>query len=406
MLEPDWLASNAYRILGVAVRAGPKDVHEAAAALRRSASLNMLKPLATDPPALKSPDRNEANIRAAVGRLENPAQRLQDRLFWFNGGASGEGMPGDPAIAHDAALQKLIGAAQAGLTNSAIDLWAEALMAWNAALADEAFWDWFEGAEIEADFEPPALPSEVDALRGGAILLAGAPLISLGRTALASGDVGLAAGIAACLDSLSSTGAWATAAVSELCEPTLVDMLARCKDVREAIDASIIREPNQAAHNAGPCAAVLLRLRNEVTPGLDFLQSLAPRDSDALLRARGAAAQCLECIAAATTWADDYVTADQLYREASSLAEGMLASLQIADALDDIQPGVQAQRLNSTQQRSPITSSKAATRRPGAAGQVARLVSLLQRFIHSVAPTPYAGRLGRQCKGELHESND
>src|SRR6185437_16827740 len=45
MLEPDWLASNAYRVLGVAVGAGPKDVHEAAASLRRSASLGPSKRL-------------------------------------------------------------------------------------------------------------------------------------------------------------------------------------------------------------------------------------------------------------------------------------------------------------------------------------------------------------------------
>ncbi|HUO12283.1 MAG TPA: hypothetical protein VMU37_05955, partial [Caulobacteraceae bacterium] len=155
MLEPDWLASNAYRVLGVALSAGAKDIHVAATSLRRSATLGLLKPLDTDPADLEPPNRGEDDIRAAVGRLENPTQRLQDRLFWFNSAAAAEAAPNDPVHAHDTALLKLIGAANAGVDDDAVDLWADALRAWNLALLSEAYWDWFQGVEIEADPEPP-----------------------------------------------------------------------------------------------------------------------------------------------------------------------------------------------------------------------------------------------------------
>jgi hypothetical protein len=378
MLEPDWLASNAYRVLGVALSSRPKDIHEAATSLRRSATLGLLKPLATDPADLEPPNRGEDDVRAAVGRLENPTQRLQDRLFWFNGAAAAEAAPNDPARAHDTALLKLIGAVNAGIDDDAVDLWADALRAWNSALSSEAYWDWFQGVEIEADPEPPALPSEIDALRARATSLGGSPLVSLGRTALASSDVVLAAKVAACLDGLSATGAWATIAVSELCEPTLIDVLARCEAVYGELEASVVREVHQAAHNARPCAAALTRFRNEVSPGLDLLRSLAPADSDALLRARDAAARCLVSIAAATTWTDDYIKADEIYREASALAEGTIAALSIAEALEGIQNAVQFQRLKSAQKRGGPSPKREETAHPGDAGRDAALMSFLE----------------------------
>ncbi len=101
MLEPDWLASNGYRVLGVPASAGPKEVHAAAASLRRATSLGLQRTLATDPPELESVRRTEADIRAAVGRLENPAQRLQDRLFWF---CSTEGADGHDQLAQSASM--------------------------------------------------------------------------------------------------------------------------------------------------------------------------------------------------------------------------------------------------------------------------------------------------------------
>jgi hypothetical protein len=54
------------------------------AAMRRLALLGVAETAAANMPTLGALPRTETDIRAAVGRLGNPAQRLADRLFWFH----------------------------------------------------------------------------------------------------------------------------------------------------------------------------------------------------------------------------------------------------------------------------------------------------------------------------------
>lgn len=347
MSAPDWVASNAYRILGLPANAGPAQVHAAAASLRRAASLGIERILENDPPELAAPRRMEADIRAAVGRLENPAQRLQDRLFWFNRTTSltgvEQGTTQDAAEAHDKALRSLLVALKAGVDDAGPKLWTHAIRDWHAAVANDDYWDAFQQIELEADFEPAALPSEIDALRGRSTSIAAAPLVSLGRTAQETGNVTLAGSVSACISRLSDTGGWANVALDELVEPNLVPFITHCNDVHKEIEVTLKREPDAAAHNRAPCAAALARFRNEIGPGLELLRAFAPPDSDGLLRARDAAARCLAGIASATTWTDDFVASDQLYREALVLAEGTVAVFKIENDLEGIQDAVRFQ---------------------------------------------------------------
>jgi hypothetical protein len=80
--------------------------------------------------------------------LENPAQRLQDRLFWFNcteGAARQDQLaPTNALEAHDAALRKLFAAVAAGIGDGAVTLWADALAdvpnvaeGWGAAVGSD-----------------------------------------------------------------------------------------------------------------------------------------------------------------------------------------------------------------------------------------------------------------------------
>jgi hypothetical protein len=84
MLVPDRLKTNAYRVLRLSANATASETHMAAASLRRTAALGLTGTTAADLPQLGEVPRTEADIRTALGRLENPEQRLNDRLFWFH----------------------------------------------------------------------------------------------------------------------------------------------------------------------------------------------------------------------------------------------------------------------------------------------------------------------------------
>ena len=363
MATPDWVASNAYRTLGLPANAGPTQVHAAAASLRRAASLGMERTLESDPSELGTVRRMEPDIRAAVGRLENPAQRLQDRLFWFSRTTEAAKLAPetvrDAAAAHDEALSSLFAAVKSGCRDIAPSLWTKAIRDWHAAVSGDDYWDGFQQTEIEANFEPAALPSEIDALRGRATSMAAAPLLRLGQTALDAGNVTLAGKIAACIASLSDTGGWSNAALDELVEPALRPLLARCEEVETELEATLKREPDAASHNKVPCGVALARFRNEIGPGLDLLHGFAPSTCDGILRARETAARCLASIASATTWADDFVRSDELYREALALAEGTVAVFKIEQDLEGIQDSVRRQRIHTRTTRDGSSSPSA-----------------------------------------------
>jgi len=74
-------ARNAYRVLGLPGNASQAAIHDAAGSLRRAFKLGAAKTTAWDLPWLGVLNRTESDIQDAVGRLTNPIQRLQKRLF-------------------------------------------------------------------------------------------------------------------------------------------------------------------------------------------------------------------------------------------------------------------------------------------------------------------------------------
>jgi len=51
--------------------------------MRRAAKLGLLSTTEADMSLLGEIPRTEADIQTATSRLNNPLQRLRDRLFWF-----------------------------------------------------------------------------------------------------------------------------------------------------------------------------------------------------------------------------------------------------------------------------------------------------------------------------------
>ena len=168
MFVPDRLKANAFRVLRLSADATLSDVHRAAGELRRAALLEANTATEADVPALGDVSRSEADIRAAVGRLENPEQRIADRLFWFY--SVGVTTPVRQSLKkHDLALREIFDTFAGSLDEECIWRCARALRSWHQVVLDDDYWALVCEFETEGGFEPAAFPSEFEELRSKAV---------------------------------------------------------------------------------------------------------------------------------------------------------------------------------------------------------------------------------------------
>jgi hypothetical protein len=357
MFVPDNLKTNAYRTLRLSANATLSDVHTAAASMRRAAMLGVSGTTEEDAPELGEVSRTEADIRTAVGRLQNPVQRLSDRLFWFHLPKSlntnerprlaevVQGQSDRAAWGHDQALLGLLAALAAGVGDAGVPIWTEALRAWNGIVCDDDYWALTLALEERGSFEPAALPSEGDALRKDAVMLAAAPIVMAARDALARNDTSTVRRITVALEDLADTGPWALVAREDVVSPAVERFHALCEAVREEFGSKIVREPSAGRDNKSFCDAGLERFRSEIEPALRNLVQLVPPGNEAAQRSRESAALCLSGIAADYTWADDFITAEKLNEEALRLAQETLGALRIEEGLAQIREAARKQRV-------------------------------------------------------------
>ena len=72
-------------MLGLGATASQREVFDAAASVRLALKLGVRKTFEGDLEWLGAVGRGESEVRDAVGRLSEPAQRARERLFWFHG---------------------------------------------------------------------------------------------------------------------------------------------------------------------------------------------------------------------------------------------------------------------------------------------------------------------------------
>src|SRR5271165_6743016 len=169
MFVPDRLAKNAYRVLGLSASATLSEIHRAAGTMRRAASLGLAETTEADMPALGEIPRTEADIRTAVGRLENPVQRVSDRLFWFHlprrsldaTAPVPHPQPDESGRIHDEAIQGLIATYGMVLDDSGIAVWVQAIRTWHQVVSHDDYWVLSLELEEQGAFEPPAVLSEI-----------------------------------------------------------------------------------------------------------------------------------------------------------------------------------------------------------------------------------------------------
>jgi hypothetical protein len=345
MIGGDRLARNAFRVLGLSADASASDVHKAAATARRAFSLGLDEVSEADLPELGPCLRNESTIRAALGQLANPADRLTHRLLWFHAPRS---KPADEAFSlkkhHDDCLARLVELTATDAARFEPNDWTTALLNWHLLLSRDDYWEVSTALEFSGSFEPPAYSTEVDKLRHSAVAIAAEPFVALAREAVHRDDLVVLGRSLSTLEQLEDTGDWSRAAQGELGQPILEKFEALCTSLQSDVGGRIVRESASAATNKTICDAANKRYQAEVSPQLEALKRAftdAPRLADAC---REAAAQCLGTLAMGYTWADQFVTAEELYSKALELAHNTLAAPALQHALENVNSSAHHQR--------------------------------------------------------------
>jgi hypothetical protein len=356
MLLPDGLSTNAYRILRLSANASSSDVHKAAERVRSASALGLPPANDVDVNLLGPLSQTDADVRAAVSKLGNPAHRLKERLFWFHQVPGAElpdpSPPGsefavgdlvDIIRRHDEALRGLFNAFHANLDDAGAAAWVRALRRWHSIVSDDSYWALSAAIENRGGFEPRALPTEVAAVRSGALSFAAHGLLVEGRDAVNRNDSTIVQRILGVLGQLAGTGTWAQAAQDEIVSQSVTRFTKLCREIRETSGGKVVREKYAAAANKIVTEAALDRFRAEVDPELAKLIQYFPPDDDLGRRVRESAAQSLYGIAEDLAWADEFALSEALHEEALELAIGTPTAVTIVSGLTQMRESARRQ---------------------------------------------------------------
>ncbi|HEX6183091.1 MAG TPA: hypothetical protein VFZ44_04200 [Pyrinomonadaceae bacterium] len=214
-------ARGAFRVLGLVATAAQGEVFDAASSVRLALKLGVRKTFESDAAHLFGPAaRDESDVRDAVGRLSESAQRARERLFWFHTNAMHAAVSNVAALTraldallarvpvekfdadgvgashetegarladeeagalHDAALLALCGVVRLDPALRDEAAWARAFDLWRRVFACEEFWTLLVAADLKGDYEQPVTFGEVAELRRAA------PRVVSGHAAVRAG---------------------------------------------------------------------------------------------------------------------------------------------------------------------------------------------------------------------------
>lgn len=162
----DLINNNAYRVLGLPADASQESIHEANSSIRRVLKIGVSKSSPWDLAWIGPINRSEKDLQSAIGRLMNPVQRLQERLFWFSSNtpllneATIESLSSviseleTKANSHDLAVVKLAYANLIDPELKNIKLWIEAITLWETVISSDDYWASLLDMEMDGEFEP------------------------------------------------------------------------------------------------------------------------------------------------------------------------------------------------------------------------------------------------------------
>ncbi len=232
-----------------------------------------------------------------------------------------------------------------GSDNSEPSTWVDALRQWHQATSTEEYRRLNSTLENLGGFEPPAVGLEFDDLQAEAMPLAAEPLVARARDALAHGDFPTVQNTLIALDALQDTGSWSRAAQDELVVPAIRKLTSLCDGTRQLFSDRIIRANDAAEQNKLVCDEEIKHFRREVSPVFEEVVSILPPDHEELTTAREEIVKLLGEIANHCTWADQFILADELLREAIQLGDGTIAVVKVQRSLEEIQASVRRERI-------------------------------------------------------------
>lgn len=197
------LAGNAYRLLGLSGQATQKEIYTAAASIRRAIKLGVNKTPSPHIAWLGSLERTENNVRDALSRLADPAQRIYERFYWFfdpqqagtelsfaaleESVARLRAAP-QPSTGHDIALLSLAVLIQLDPELLHADEWRRVYALWKELIEAKEFWSLLIATDLKGDFEQLTTFGEVKNLRGRAWRLITAPVAEVAKDGILQDD--------------------------------------------------------------------------------------------------------------------------------------------------------------------------------------------------------------------------
>jgi hypothetical protein len=350
------VAENGFRAFGVSASASRADLQTAASSIRRALRLDMVKSTDWDVSWLDTVARSEAALQNATGRLADVERRLIDRLFWFGQNsadlvalAPGTTPPSavaavTPERSHDLALLMLLHAAVVDPAFADGSRWLAALAAWQRALGNDAYWNAMLAQDQSGGFEPAANSEDIVALRRRANGLALSLLSDAAKDATAAGNETLVARVTQILREAPLENEVRYELENQIVGPLEEDINRLCKEIGGECWSKTVREENAADKNKPICAAATQRLETEVVPKLGKIERVGGKDSVFATRSRGEVALALSSLAAAWTWADNFVKSEELYKRAHALAAGTPVEGRIKESVKNIKNPAQRQR--------------------------------------------------------------
>jgi hypothetical protein len=328
MASCDRIEENAFRILRLSVRSNSSDIYSAAAAFRRMATMGIGNLSDADLP----------KVRAALGIVHKPRQRIEHRLFWFHDPDSQAHWPAaildDIETQHDIALRALLSAYSRECRET--DGMAVVLRQWHRLTSQPGYWEVLNKIEEEGAFEPPALSAELSGLREHAMALAAEPFEEAVEHSWRSRNFSAVRTYFSNLKELDHTGDWTEASRRRLLDWMTGPLVDGCEVLTKQYRTQMIYEDGSEPRNEAICAGELQYYRSFIEPAWDAIAAALPDEETELWMSRGNIADCLAGIAIDHTWTHQEALAQDIANEAIALAKGSIVEAKLRAELSQL----------------------------------------------------------------------